>query len=271
MVAVKIGSTVSQAVATSVLAAQVGRAAVATEFSRAASAMTFAQAQVASKSLALVRVRIQDGPRVEQLANVVKDFASRNPTALADVERMTASGAASLALKSNLIAGFVGGALQESIAVAQFVSSGDQAAFHRATVTTASQTAASLALGAGGAALGAVLFPGPGAVLGSLIGSFAGGYLAPVPAQSKPADEDQTGYGEEVAATLDEGDYVVVCIVDTPTCRFPVPETNSTASLIRTAQEGVQNQVDHFDVADDDVLLVYAFVDEADDAQINDM
>lgn len=241
LVGVKIGRTLTQNIASTLLSSQIAATAIAAECTAAATSMTVAQAQLAAEALAVVRVSVANNARMQQVLQLVTDYAAKNPAILADFERMSATNTAALSFKSNIVGSLVAGAIQEAVAVAYYLGSphADVADLKATTQQVAATTAASLAFSAGGAAVGAVLLPGAGAVLGSLVGGVGGGYITGIVATSltAPDPDRQRGFGPQdthltfAPDTREEADYVLVLLPDAPSCTFDaLPRDHDEAS-----------------------------------------
>ena len=256
LVAVQTGSAVTRSVASAVLASRVLSVAAAAELQAAAAAMGSAQLQVASRAVMMVRVPIRDHRKVVELTKVIDKYAKGNPQALFELERIAPSSAAALSVKSNMVCTLVAAALQESLAVSSFISTGNSRELVAATAENAAGSACALAVSAGGAAIGTLIFPGAGTVVGSILGGIAGGFagagMASRVVRDVDDDDAQTGYGSTFdPETSDLDDAVVVFAPSTPSCEFPQSQSGSIA---RFSAEGDESAI----CADDEIVLLYA-------------
>jgi hypothetical protein len=301
LIGIKMGRTLTQTVAATVLSSHIAATTMAAEFATAATAMTVAQAQLATQALAVVRVSVDNNERLQQVARLVTEYAAQNPTALAEIQQLSLTNTAALSLRSNIIGSLVAGAVQEAVAVAFYLSypaTTDAAELKATSQQVAATTAASLAFSAGGAAVGAVVLPGAGAVIGSLIGGIGGSYVTGIVAAqlTAPDPDRQRGYGPPDrhsafgAVTRDEGDYVLVMLPDVPSCHFsttrvPVEDKEvneaammsppSRASLLQVASaptetsqpasQVVLEAVESIDVGLSELVLLFQQIDDDDD------
>jgi hypothetical protein len=260
LIAVKAGSTVTKNVAAGLISSHLITLSSAQELASAVSAMACAQAQLMSKGLLLVKLPVCSPDKLKQFSQLVLNFASQNPRALAEVEKMTMAGAAGLSLKSNVIGTVVAGAIQEGLAFSRFVATGNAIAFRHEATLAAGASVGALVFGAGGAAIGTLLFPGAGAVLGSFLGSFVGSSVGAAAVTDTPEPVDaQDGFGTDVPRTVDEGDVVVVLLPGDADCGFP----EESSAFFKSCERGEDAAVfvEQTPCADSELLLFYADVE----------
>lgn len=249
LVAVRTGSSITQSVASAVLASKVLSSAAAAEFQTAAGAMGGAQMQLAHKALLAVRVQMRNGDKMTELSKVVAEFAAKNPGALGELERMSLGGVASLTVKSSIVGTLVAATLQEAMAVATFVTAGDKGALVETTKETVGGSIGALVLGTGGAVIGTLVFPGAGTIIGSLIGSLTGSTIGASAVRGKQVASQQDGFGSpSEPATVVRDDVVIVYLPESLPCDFP----EDSASVAKFVGE------DPVSPAEDDIILFFA-------------
>jgi outer membrane lipoprotein SlyB len=259
LIAVQTGSAVTRSVASTLISSHVLSVAAAAELRAAAAAMGSAQLQIASRAVMMVRVPIRDHRKVAEFSKLIGKYAKGNPRALGDLERLSASGAAAMSIKSNMVCTLTAAALQESLAISSFVSTQNRQELLAATAENAAGSVCALAVSAGGAAVGTLVFPGAGTVVGSILGGIVGGFagagFASRTLREEEDDDAQNGFGSQLDPMItDVDDTVVVCLPDEPSCTFPIAQTSSA----RFAEDGAMATC-----ADDEILLLYADAEDA--------
>ena len=192
VVGIRIGSTVSRAIASTLVSSAIATPAVVGE-AVVQGASVAGAAQTEALGLLVLRLPLSDATRMKQLTQAVETYLSANSSALAQVAKMSAKEQMmTVGVKGSLIGAIAAATVQQSILTACFVAGTmpqSAPSYLYQSTTIALSVLAGVSGGAAGAAVGTLLLPGIGTTLGSLAGSFTASFI-PYSTRAGACDEE---------------------------------------------------------------------------------